>query len=537
LVSANGTHSLRNRGKPHLHGARMSTKIDGAAAIDNGATGKRPVRSRLTRQDTLRFAAVSAALLIPLCWHRRIEAGDLASHLYNALLAQLIHQGRAPGLWIARQWNNVLFDRLLSVLGSAFGLRIAEKIAVSLAVLIFFWGAFALISVSARRAAWRLAPLIAVFAYGWTFEMGFMNYYISLGLCFFALAALWRFKRGGRLIVVALIPLMWIAHPLGVVCFAAVAGYTAAAKTLRPRRHIYLFLASGIFLLGVRLFLARHYEVRWNGLARYFFFNGADQLALYGPRYYLLYALFAALFFGAVAVEAANRWRQGDFWNDCGIPVQLYLAAGVASVLLPSVITFPQYTQPISFLSSRLSSVSAILACCLLGGVQPRRWHAIGCTLIAVLFFAFLYSDTGAVNRMEEQVEGLVAALPPGHRVVEDISLSKGSRVTIEHIVDRACIDRCFSFENYEPSTGQFRIRAAVGNSIVDASAEQDDDVEATDEAVRALDPPVFDIDRCSASSDNFCVRELSADEINDLIEGTWDDLSAYPSGSGTPTR
>src|SRR5579863_9555238 len=98
-----------------------------------------------TRRDTIRFAAVSAALLIPVYWHRRIEAGDLASHLYNAWLAQLIRQGQAPGLWIARQWNNVLFDLLLSWLGSAFGLRLAERIAVSLAVLTFFWGAFALI--------------------------------------------------------------------------------------------------------------------------------------------------------------------------------------------------------------------------------------------------------------------------------------------------------------------------------------------------------------------------------------------------------
>ena len=144
-----------------------------------------------------RFAAVSAALLIPVYWHRRIEAGDLASHLYNAWLAQLIRQGQAPGLWIARQWNNVAFDLLLSWLGSAFGLRAAERIAVSFAVLIFFWGAFALIAAATRRAPWKLSPLIAVFAYGWTFEMGFMNYYISLGLCFFALAAYLRFGNRG----------------------------------------------------------------------------------------------------------------------------------------------------------------------------------------------------------------------------------------------------------------------------------------------------------------------------------------------------
>ena len=68
---------------------------------------------------------------------------------------------------------------------------------------------------------------------------------------------------------------------------------------------------------------------------------------------------------------------------------------------------------------------------------------------------------------MEEQVERSVAALPAGHRVVEDIDSGEDSRVVIEHIVDRACIGRCFSYDNYEPASGLFRVRAAPGNSIV----------------------------------------------------------------------
>ena len=54
--------------------------------------------------------AVSAAVLIPCFWHRRIEAGDLGSHVYNAWLAQLIQKGEAPGLYFSGQWNNILFD-------------------------------------------------------------------------------------------------------------------------------------------------------------------------------------------------------------------------------------------------------------------------------------------------------------------------------------------------------------------------------------------------------------------------------------------
>jgi len=125
--------------------------------------------------------AISAVLLLPCFWHKRIEAGDLASHTYNAWLAQLIARGNAPGLYLVRQWNNVLVDLALAKLVNAVGFVAAEKIVVPACVLIFFWGAFAFIAAATRRPPWFLVPAIAMIAYGWTFQMGFMNYYLSLG--------------------------------------------------------------------------------------------------------------------------------------------------------------------------------------------------------------------------------------------------------------------------------------------------------------------------------------------------------------------
>ena len=82
---------------------------------------------------------ISAVLVLPCFWHRRIEAGDLASHVYNAWLAQLTGKGQAPGLYIARQWNNVLFDVALLRAANLVGIAAAEKIVVSACVLIFSW--------------------------------------------------------------------------------------------------------------------------------------------------------------------------------------------------------------------------------------------------------------------------------------------------------------------------------------------------------------------------------------------------------------
>ena len=108
---------------------------------------------------------ISAALLLPCLWHPRIEAGDLASHVYNAWLAQLIEKGQAPGLYIAGQWKNVLFDVALLGLGNLLGLAVAQKIVVAVCVLVFFWGVFALIAAVTERPPWFLSPCIAMLAY------------------------------------------------------------------------------------------------------------------------------------------------------------------------------------------------------------------------------------------------------------------------------------------------------------------------------------------------------------------------------------
>jgi hypothetical protein len=82
--------------------------------------------------------AVSLVLVAPCFWQRRIQAGDLSSHIYNAWLVQLIEQGRAGGLKLVPQMSNVLFDKLLSTLLQMFGPRPAQRIAVAAAVLVFF---------------------------------------------------------------------------------------------------------------------------------------------------------------------------------------------------------------------------------------------------------------------------------------------------------------------------------------------------------------------------------------------------------------
>src|SRR5579862_5185980 len=83
-----------------------------------GASGRRKI---------LLILGISLVVVLPCFWQERIQAGDLASHTYNAWLVQLIGQHQAPGLYLARQWNNVLVDLLLAKIGPVIGFILAEK--------------------------------------------------------------------------------------------------------------------------------------------------------------------------------------------------------------------------------------------------------------------------------------------------------------------------------------------------------------------------------------------------------------------------
>src|ERR1700747_2371342 len=149
------------------------------------------------RKNIFAVIVVSALLLVPCFWHSRIQAGDLGSHVYNAWLAQLIEHHQISGLTITSQWSNILFDLLLLHAGNLAGFVVAEKVAVSFAVLVFFWGSFSFLAGVSDNPPWKLAPFLFLLAYGYVFHMGFMNYYLSIGFVLFALFLAWGRGGGG----------------------------------------------------------------------------------------------------------------------------------------------------------------------------------------------------------------------------------------------------------------------------------------------------------------------------------------------------
>jgi hypothetical protein len=473
------------------------------------------------RQYRWRMAIISVVLLIPCFWHHEIEAADLGSHLYNAWLAQLIHHGQVPGLWIDHRWNNVLFDYLLSGFAAIFGLHAAERIAVSLCGLVFFWGIFAFICAASKRAPWYLAPGIAAFTYGWTFEMGFFNYYLALGLAFFAIAVFWRGKGWERAIPIAIAPVIVLAHPLALFWLIGACVYIAAAESIPPRYHLFLLGAASAVLFGLHRYLWAHYVVE-EQTTPFYWFSGADQLVLSWHRYRLIERSFIVFFVLAVAVDTLQRFRQKRFWADYFVPLQLYFLLLAAALLLPNGIRVPGHIGAVALLTERLTSVSAALLCCVLGALAPKKWHLAALLAIAAAFFTLVYQDTGNTDRMEEQIVKLVHTLPPNQRVMGTILPADDSRVPRQHILDRACIGYCFSYGNYEPGTKMFRVRAAPGNPYVLSDYDLAVEMEDGYYEVQPEDLPVYQVYQCSESGEKLCIHPLEAGEDND-------DLGIHP--------
>jgi len=489
----------------------------GATAIEHGDARAIPQALAFIRVRAFAITAISIALLVPCFWHKYIEACDLGSHVYNAWLASLIEQEKAPGLYIAHQWNNALFDILLMRFGTAFGWTAAERIVVSLTVLVFFWGAFALIGAASRRAAWTLVPALAMVAYGWTFNIGFFNYYLSLGLAFWSAALLWRGKGTERLAGIALVPLILLAHPLGLVWLIGTVIFAKATEELPGWWKALPVAAGALLLYAVRTFLVHRYAVQWlpspvpfylmNGL------NGVDQLVL-GIQYRTLARIVFVLGAGCFLLDAVQRVKKAASWKNLWVPLGLYALAILATVLLPDRIVFPQFPVPFVFFLFRFSTISAVFALCILGCLQPRKWHLVVFSIAAAIFFSMMYQDTGKIDAMEQQAERLVSRLPAGQRVTATIFPPSGSRFYfVDHIVDRACVERCFSYSNFEPSSQAYRIRVRAGSPVVAASPEIVGQMELGTYVVQSADLPLFQIYQCGAKMTDLCMSELHAGE------------------------
>jgi len=481
-------------------------------------TAVAPAESRERAAAWRRYVLASAGLLIPCFWQSRLQAGDLGSHIYNAWLAELIRHGQAPGLSIVPQTTNVLFDFLLSGLFGTVGSAAAQRIAVSLAVLVFVWGAFAFVAVTARRE-WSLLPVIAMLAYGWVFHMGFFNFYLSLGLCFWALAIGWKLAPRGLAAAALLLVVAYVAHGMPVAWAAAVFGYRWLARRL-PAKRGQIIITAVVAICALHIAMSATMMTRWT----YWQFKrltGVDQAWVFDDKYWVtgtgLLLIWILLLYEAIRQNGARRLAGGELF-----PVAALTAAGI--FLLPSWAWLPGYHHALVFISERMSLTMGILFAALSATAQPRGWHRWMIGVLAAVFFVFLFLDERALNGFEDQTRDRLAQLPAMARVVSNADADLRVNA-LTHIIDRECIGRCYSYANYEPSSGQFRIRVTGPTAIVAPTDKDSSRMQNGGYAVKERDLPLY---RLAAAGDGSLAVESMA--VGEMIGvSRWNGLWELP--------
>lgn len=357
------------------------------------------------------YLALSVLLLAPVYWQPRVQAGDLSTHMYNAWFSQLIETGHAQGLMIVSQSTNILFDFMLGGLFRLFGAEAAQRISISVAVLVFVWGAFRFISVVGGRPAWHLLPCIAMLAYGWVFHMGFFNFYLSMGLCFWALAAAWDWQPRWAAIAAPLLALAYLAHALPVVWTAGLLLYQWLARRISARSRVYV-TAAWLFGMVLLQFAVGHATLsRWSP-AQIKMATGADQVWVFDGKYYAvllgLLVLWAMLFLDLLKDSGARRVMTS-------VPFQFCVISAAAVCILPTTILLPGFTHTIVFIAERMSLGVGICVCALLAAARPRAFQRYALALVALIFFSFLYRDEKVLNTVEDRINGVLSLnrIPP----------------------------------------------------------------------------------------------------------------------------
>jgi hypothetical protein len=476
-------------------------------------------RSPVALRPGLGILAVSFLLVIPCFWQSRIQAGDFGTHVYNAWLATRISQGAMPGLWIAPQSNNVLFDITLQWLLQHMSLGLAQGLVVSVTVLVFAWGAILFISAAGDVNWWLVVPSVAMLAYGFIFHMGFFNFYLSMGLCLWYLAIFWRAGWRTRVLITPLLLVAWTAHPLPVAWALGAATYLVIAAYVRPQRQWMLFLFGILGVLATRFVLSRLYVCAWS-VKQALSATGADQLLAFGPPRRLSLAgegKYVLLFVSLLAVWLSllrSLFKAHGFTSLAArVPLQLWVITAAGALLIPDSVALPQYPQSFTYINHRLSLAAAVMGCAVLSSQRLRASEKIVLSLVAVLFFGFVYADVRVLNQGEDRVSRALKQVPLGQRVIGLFPPRSARMNPLQHALDRGCIDQCFSYADYEPPTRLFRVRAGPDNGIV---LDNYDDVRAVHNGTyvaQRRDLPLYLLYLCGESQHDVCWRSLREGE------------------------
>jgi len=443
--------------------------------------------SRMPGERWWPVLGISLLAVLPCFWQPRLQAADLASHTYGVWLAQLIEQGKAPGLTLVSQTSNILFDLLLDGSVAGFGFGLGPRVAVAACVLVLFWGSFRLAGQFMGDRPWFLVSSLLILSYGWTLHYGLMNFYLGLGLAIWGMALCWERPRWKVAAGAGLILLSLAAHPLPAAWATGLLAYSWVASRLQGNHGLWLLAAGILAIAGIRFYFTTNFQTL--SAPPVVPVLPADQGWVFGIKYAAI-ALLLEVFWVFLLMRLVHLRGFGELIR--GVPFQLFALTMGFVLIMPTWIKISDSAAPLSYITDRMTLPAGILLCCVLAPAKPLPWQKIGLHVLAGVFFVSLFIDARALNRMERRMEELMSTLPPAQRVVCSLD-DPGIRIgLLKSICDRACIGRCFSYSFYEPSTLRFRIRPTGPSPVVETDHDRMTKLEDGGYVVRPEDLPMY---------------------------------------------
>lgn len=130
-----------------------------------------------------------------------------------------------------------------------------------------------------------------------------------------------------------------------------------------------------------------------------------------------------------------------------------------------------------------------------------------------------LFLDAKSLNQVDAQLNKIVAALPPGQRVVAAFEDSSSVQLNgLIHVGSGACIGRCWDYGNYEPATAQFRVQTTGPNKVVAGDMPVVAELEHGHHVVTAQEAPLYSVCFVKGSDTQFELRKLAAGETTCLV-------------------
>lgn len=377
-----------------------------------------------------------------------------------------------------------------------------------------------MISRATGKRPWFITPFVAMFAYGWMFQMGLFNFYLSMGLSMWALALACpsegRRHSAARLVgALVLLLAAATAHIPPVLWAVSVGFYAWLIPRVPPAVRTAMPLGVLAAIVAVRYIVMARFAYDWSGWQAVAM-TGIEQVAIFGTKYFVIAG--ALLVFWTMML-ARLFFTSGPRSLAAGTYFQITLFIATSVFLIPSRIQLPQYRNVLGFLAER-TSLMADVALCVLAMTLPPKWlERAAIAAIAALYFCFLYVDTGAINRFEDKMEQVVSTLPPNQRVVSSVRPLRSHVNALAHTLDRVAVGRCFSYANYEVSTGQFRLRALPDSPVALSDYDDSYAVQIGSYVIKDQDLPLYQLYLAGNSPDDLRVRQLKA---GDLSGNTW---------------